>query len=73
MEDILSNAIEDGRFDLLLLVYNFVQEEMGRRILEMCRKKNLGTTLMKTDPFGGAYHMMTEHYEQLKHEGKEIP
>lgn len=73
MEDILENAIEDGRFDLLLMVYNYVQEEMGRRILEKCRQKNLGTTLMKTDPFGGAYQMMTEHYEQLKHEGKEIP
>jgi predicted aldo/keto reductase-like oxidoreductase len=73
MEDILSNAIEDGRFDVLLLVYNFVQQEMGKRILEKCRKNNLGTTLMKTDPFGGYNLSLMDQYEQLKNEGKEIP
>ncbi len=73
MEDILSNAIEDGRFDLLLLVYNFVQQEMGKRILEKCRKYDLGTTLMKTDPYGGFSLTLMEQYDQLKNEGKEIP
>lgn len=73
MEDILGNAIEDGRFDVLLLVYNFVQQEMGRRILEKCRDKNIGTTLMKTDPFRGFYLEVMKNYEQLKNEGKEIP
>jgi len=73
MEDILSNAIDDGRFDVLLLVYNFVQQEMGKRILEKCRKYDLGTTLMKTDPFGGYNLTLMDKYEQLKNENKEIP
>ncbi len=73
MEDVLGNAVEDGRFDVLLLVYNFVQQEMGERILEKCRKNNLGTTLMKTDPFGGYNLSLMEKYEQLKSEGEEIP
>ena len=73
MEDILSNSIEDGRFDVLLLVYNFVQQEMGKRILEKCRKNDLGTMLMKTDPFGGFNLSLMEKYEQLKNEGEEIP
>jgi predicted aldo/keto reductase-like oxidoreductase len=73
MEDILSNAIEDGRFDLLLLVYNFVQQDMGKRILEKCRKNDLGTALMKTDPFGGFSLSLIEQYDQLKNEGKAIP
>ncbi len=73
MEDVLSNAIEDGRFDVLLPVYNFVQQEMGKRILEKCRKNDLGTTLMKTDPFGGYNLSLMDRYEQLKNEGEEIP
>jgi predicted aldo/keto reductase-like oxidoreductase len=73
MEDILSNAIEDGRFDLLLLVYNFVQQDMGKRILEKCRKYDLGTILMKTNPFGGFSLSFMEQYDQLKDKGEEIP
>ncbi len=53
MEEVLVNAAEDGRFDLVLLVYNFVQRQMGENILNACKKNNVGTTLMKTQPFGG--------------------
>jgi aryl-alcohol dehydrogenase-like predicted oxidoreductase len=52
MEKIIGSAVEDGRFDLVLFVYNYVQQEMGQNILKECAKKNIGTTLMKTDPFG---------------------
>ena len=73
MKDVLGAAIEDGRFDLLLLVYNFIQQEEGQQILKACRMKNIGTTLMKTNPFGGSYSYFMELKEKYESEGKEVP
>lgn len=73
MEAVLGAAIEDGRFDLLLLVYNYIQQEEGERILRACREKNIGTVLMKTDPFGGVVNSYFEQGEQYRNEGKEVP
>lgn len=50
MEKILVAAAEDGRFDVALFVYNFLQKEQGYRILEACKSKQMGTTLMKVNP-----------------------
>ena len=50
MEQIFGSAIEDGRFDVFLLVYNFVNQDIGSKILKRCRKKNIGTTIMKANP-----------------------
>lgn len=50
MDKIILAAAEDGRFDVVLFTYNFIQKEMGERILKACKNKNMGTTLMKTNP-----------------------
>jgi len=50
MEAVLCAAAEDGRFDLMLLVYNFMNREEGEKILAACKKNNVGTTAMKTAP-----------------------
>jgi predicted aldo/keto reductase-like oxidoreductase len=50
MGDVLSAAAEDGRFDLMLLVYNFLNHDEGDRILAACKANNVGTTAMKTAP-----------------------
>jgi predicted aldo/keto reductase-like oxidoreductase len=50
MEKVLTAAAEDGRFDLMLLVYNFMNYEAGEDILKACKKNNVGTTAMKTAP-----------------------
>jgi predicted aldo/keto reductase-like oxidoreductase len=50
MEKVLCAAAEDGRFDLMLLIYNFMQEEAGKNIVAACKKNNVGTTAMKTKP-----------------------
>ncbi|MFH1320084.1 MAG: aldo/keto reductase [Bacteroidota bacterium] len=73
MEKIIGNAIEDGRFDLVLFVYNYVQQEMGKNILKACTKKNIGTTLMKTDPFGGTYLSVLEFVKNYHAENKPVP
>lgn len=50
MESVLCAAAEDGRFDLMLLVYNFMNREAGDKILAACKKNNVGTTAMKIAP-----------------------
>jgi predicted aldo/keto reductase-like oxidoreductase len=50
MDKIILAAAEDGRFDVILFTYNFIQKDMGERILKACKGKNMGTTLMKTNP-----------------------
>ena len=74
MEDVLGAAIEDGRFDVMLLVYNYLQKDMGERVLRKCREKNVGTTLMKTDPTGsGGFTYFNDLYTEREKQGQEAP
>ncbi len=50
MPDVLCAAAEDGRFDVMLLVYGFLNKEEGERILAACKQKNVGATGMKCAP-----------------------
>ncbi|NIN11741.1 MAG: hypothetical protein GTO61_10145, partial [Gemmatimonadales bacterium] len=50
MADVLCAAAEDGRFDVLLLVYNFLNHSEGERIVAASKANNVGTTAMKTAP-----------------------
>ena len=72
MEDVVGAAAEDGRFDVALFVYNFLQKEQGERVIEMCRAKNMGVTLMKTDPVSVNVRV-AEANEQRRQSGREIP
>lgn len=72
MEKILLAAASDGRFDVFLFVYNFIQKEAGQRVLQACKEKNIGTTLMKTNPVG-TYLLMKDRLDAMQKEGKEIP
>lgn len=72
MEKVCLAAAADGRFDLMLFVYNFVQKEVGEKIIAACKEKNIGVTMMKTNPVGG-YLDFKAQKEQLEKEGKKIP
>ncbi len=50
MEQVATTAAADGRFDVMLFVFNFLQREQGQNILEACRENKVGATLMKTNP-----------------------
>jgi predicted aldo/keto reductase-like oxidoreductase len=72
MEQVATAAAEDGRFDVMLFVYNYLQREQGERILKVCREKNVGTTLMKTNPILN-YLEFQEIAEKEKAAGREVP
>ena len=71
MENVLLAAVDDGRFDVILLVYNFLQKEPGEKVLEAAAKKNLATTIMKSNPLG-RYYDMKNRIEQMKKDGQPI-
>ena len=50
MSKVLCAAAEDGRFDLMLLSYNFMNRDEAEKVLAACRKHDVGTTAMKTAP-----------------------
>jgi predicted aldo/keto reductase-like oxidoreductase len=50
MSKVLCAAAADGRFDLMLLSYNFMNRDEGEKVLAACREHEVGTTAMKTAP-----------------------
>lgn len=70
MEKSLTTAAEDGRFDVLLLVYNFLKQDAGQKIMDTAKKNNVATTIMKSDPVG-RYYEMQARVEEMKKDGKE--
>ncbi len=72
MDKVLLAAAADGRFDVFLMAYNFLQMDQAERVLEVCREKNIGTSLMKTTPVA-KYYLVKSRVDQLKKEGKEVP
>ena len=65
METVLSAAAEDGRFDVMLLAYNFLKEDQSERILDLCARENIGTTLMKTNPVR-TYNFLMQWVERTR-------
>jgi uncharacterized protein len=65
METVLSSAAEDGRFDVMLLAYNFLKEDQSERVLDLCARENIGTTLMKTNPIR-TYNWLKQWIERAR-------
>lgn len=71
MGKVLLAAAEDGRFDVFLFAYNFLQMDQSERVLEACQKKNIGTSLMKSTPVA-KYYILKSRVEQLEKAGKKV-
>ncbi len=50
MEKVVMTGIKDGRFDLFLMSYNLMNQEISNPLLKAANEKNLGTTAMKIAP-----------------------
>ncbi len=71
LETILMAAVEDGRFDVILLAYNFVNADIAEKILDACEKKNIATIIMKSNPVH-IYGLLESRLEKMSDEGKEV-
>jgi predicted aldo/keto reductase-like oxidoreductase len=72
MEKVLMTAAHDGRFDVMLMVYNFLTRESSERILKVCKEKNIGVTLMKVNPVSD-YLQVSDMIKELESEKKRVP
>jgi uncharacterized protein len=76
MDRVVMAAAEDGRFDIVLFVYNFLQREAGERILKACAAKDVGVTLMKSDPgliVQSEREVLDAAEARYKKDGRELP
>lgn len=73
MEDVVSTAILSGHYDIVMFVYNYVQHQMGENILKLCKQNNVGSLLMKTDPFGGYVLNVMNQVNDIKAKNDSIP
>jgi aryl-alcohol dehydrogenase-like predicted oxidoreductase len=71
MEKVLMAAVEDGRFDVFLMAYNFLKMDEAERVLEACRERKIGTSIMKSTPVA-IYYSLKSRVEQLEKEKKEV-
>jgi predicted aldo/keto reductase-like oxidoreductase len=71
MEKVLMAAVEDGRFDVFLMAYNFLKMDEAERVLEACGQRKIGTTIMKSTPVA-VYDSLKSRIEQLEKEKKEV-
>ncbi len=72
MGDILLAAADDGRFDVFLMTYNFLQIDHSNKVLDACKQKNIGTALMKTSPIT-TFNKIKAGAERIKDSGKDVP
>ncbi len=70
LETILMEAVNDGRFDVILLAYNFVNAEMAERILNACEQKNIATIIMKSNPVQ-LFNVFEDRMLKINESGKE--
>ena len=71
MDEILLSAVEDGRFDVLLMAYNYQMQDMGNRVMKACKENNIGMTIMKTAIYNN-YVRIKEQIEKDIKEGIEV-
>jgi predicted aldo/keto reductase-like oxidoreductase len=50
LEKVLTTAAADGRFDVFLMSYNFLNKDEAERVLAACKQHGVGTTAMKMIP-----------------------
>jgi len=71
LDKILLAAIEDGRFDVLLLAYNFINAEIAAKVLDACEKRDIATIIMKSNPVQ-IYGLLNKRMTSLNEKGQEV-
>ncbi len=71
LDKILLEAVNDGRFDVILLAYNFANADRAERVLEACEKKNIATIIMKSNPVY-IYGLMEKSVTERTRAGKKV-
>jgi predicted aldo/keto reductase-like oxidoreductase len=71
LDKIMLAAIDDGRFDVLLLAYNFINAEIADKVLDACEQKNIATIIMKSNPVQ-IYGLLNDRMTNLHEKDQEV-
>jgi predicted aldo/keto reductase-like oxidoreductase len=71
LETVLMAAIDDGRFDVFLMTYNFVNRDKAERVLRACVDKKIGTIIMKSNPMI-TFKSVEGYVQRYEQEGKPV-
>jgi predicted aldo/keto reductase-like oxidoreductase len=72
IDKVLLAAIDDGRFDVFLMTYNFMNAPQADPVLEACEKKGIGTAIMKSNPVM-IYEILDGYIKKMEERGDTIP
>ena len=50
IDKVLMSVVDDGRFDVIQMTYNFMNAPMAETVLDACAEKNMGTIIIKSNP-----------------------
>ncbi|KPK84811.1 MAG: hypothetical protein AMS27_08980 [Bacteroides sp. SM23_62_1] len=72
IDKVLLAAVNDGRFDVFLMTYNFMNAPLADPVLEACEKKGIGTAIMKSNPVM-IYEILDGYVKRMEERGDTIP
>ena len=70
LEKVLLTAADDGRFDVFLMTYNFINAQMANKVFKACEKKNIGRAIMKSSPVM-IYKILEKAIKRYEDKGKD--
>jgi len=70
LEKVLMAAADDGRFDTFQMTYNFVNAPMADKVLAICKEKNIGTAIIKSNPVV-IYNILDKYVKNLEDQEKD--
>jgi predicted aldo/keto reductase-like oxidoreductase len=72
IDKVLMSVVEDGRFDVIQMAYNFMNAPMSEPVLDACAEKNIGTVIIKSNPVM-IYEGLNRAVTRMEERGDTIP
>ena len=72
IDKVLLTAVEDGRFDVIQMTYNFMNAPQAELVLDACAKKGIGTSIIKSNPVM-IYEILDGYVKKMEEKGDTIP
>jgi len=72
IDRVLLSAIDDGRFDVFLMTYNFMNAPQADPVLNACAEKGIGTAIMKSNPVM-IYEILDGYVKKIEEKGDTVP
>ncbi len=72
IDKVLLSAVDDGRFDVFLMTYNFMNAPQADPVLNACEEKGIGTAIMKSNPVM-IYEILDGYVKRMEEKGDTVP